>query len=335
MSNATVAGDLARLARQLTDMTQDAKLFAARWITLRVPTHAQLAQRTGVSRETVRMILARMAERAQRLRPVLPHVDTLEARLRTMPSMTLARAERDLRALLGPEVSLLTVKRFATDVLGRDVAPSLSATTRRLVAADHRAQQTAYRLAHDTVAHYGATEHRRLLELAHQQRLAPRSVEAMLAERATHLDRGRHWIWFGPEVSSPIASAVAQVYEATGSLPTRPALIEAVRRYLLHRRFDVDAHHVPPDDVLARAIAATVTARAFQKPSARRFGLSRAQRQFVDALRAAGGIATKTDLRSALVVSGRLPAATYSVVLRSAPFIDVTDDTVALLGARR
>jgi transcriptional regulator with XRE-family HTH domain len=343
---AGVSGD--RVHRQ-----RDAAMLAQRYGTLG-PERATLqscGDAHGLTRERARQITERMLERARAfgLHVVHPHVDALAEQLRRLPAMTLEDANTTLRPVLGGELCLLDARRFANEVLARDLPFALlplrvqrpyGPEVQIVVPGDvPRFLEPAVTIIKRLVRHSGAAQLTVAWALTQQAVGAAISLDEF--RQGLILVPGLEWLveptwfWLGPE-----GSANRVVDRALQILAVAPSHVDIEEIYAGIMRYMRTPDSAVSEEVGFLApmhVVATILKRSpeFRCKQGDDFGLAEpldatrvltgsplAVYEFV---RSRGGITSRKELKREFLASRKLNPVTLSVTLAIAPILRQVD----------
>jgi transcriptional regulator with XRE-family HTH domain len=303
-----------------------------------------IGMRFGLTRERIRQIITKHAERALQVQLATPCLDRLADEIKKQVPATVARLDEKLTALLGESLSVTGAERFAREVLGRSIAcltnkPADMAVPWHLVATadnDTRTIREVRAAAIGMIRRCGAA-HVAFVSSAAGAGLdrAVSTEETLrccrLVDSFEWLDEENGWFWFGPEMDNRLLSIATKVL----SVANRNVDVEEIHGALVRtRRSRYQPEHPrqylidPPPAVTVEVLKRAPAIRNVQhddfrpkQPIRPEDVLSTAELAIYRVLSNRGGIATRHTLHQELVETGILFATALQAPLEGSPIL--------------
>jgi hypothetical protein len=311
-----------------------------------------------LSEQCVRDVITSLIKEANTLSAAPPAIAYLASELERMLPARLDDLTNHFRPLLGAQLSLSGVNRFATDFMGKALFfESEGLAVPLWDRAGHApVTVTTAEIAHQVGTLAGAMVHRvgaaQVLVIAHAasnmlgHAISPTEVAKVLWETYTKFDwlsQEYGWFWFGPRPASTVMACAMKLLSAAGKPLSLEDVITGLTRCELCTpgQYEVDAEL--PEHVLVRILETSpevtrTTQGLFSLTSTaqRRAAdfVSPAEQLLVDELRRRGGAASHPELMTNLVSSGKLGRRAFKATLTKSPvFLQLEDLRWTYVGA--
>lgn len=298
----------------------------------------------GMTRERVRQIVDKQMLHLESVEPRRECFDALHEACRTLTPMPMSEAEATLRPLLGPGLSLQGAIDYGIQILGSRLP--LHKVKRKLaepivVAGDFPDWfDTAISASKTLIRHSGAAQFTLAWAMTlreYKSWISPEEFRKVIehAPGFEWVDEGQSWFWFGPEGSANrvIKRAIEILAAAKGALDIE-VIYGGLARYSRGRMSEVAEHAGvwPPIDVLRQLLARSP---AFHCQQGDDFKLlvpdddiqskAGSAQLILKALEERGGVASRSELRKAVVDDQGVNAITFAVTLSISPLIRQVD----------
>jgi DNA-binding XRE family transcriptional regulator len=303
-----------------------------------------IGTRFGLTRERIRQIITKHAERAAQVQLATPCLDRLADEIKKQLPATVAQLDQQLSPLLGQSLSVAGAERFAREVLGRSIAsltnkPADMAVRWHLAATADDGQQMIREVraaAIGMVRRCGAAHVAFVSSAAgaalHQAISTEETLRCCrLVDAFEWLDEEHGWFWFGPEMDNRLLSIVTKVL----AVANRNVDVEEIHGALARtRRSRYQPEHPrqylvdPPPTVTIEVLKRVPTIRNVQhddfrpkQPIRPEDVLSHTELAIYRILSSHGGIATRHTLHQELVETGILSATALQAPLEGSPIL--------------
>lgn len=312
-----------------------------------------IGDRYSLTRERIRQMVVKLVDRATDLKVETPAMHELAARIAALVPATTAELDEKLRPLLGESLSILSVERFAREILGRSVvtltdSPADMGAKWAVVAVDPQSHDPEVIRA----VREAALRMIRSCGAAHVYFVAGAAGEALNRGinptdvlRACQVVTGFEWLvkedgwfWYGPARENRLLYVVKKILASAGRRvdieDIHCAMARARRGYHdpgQRRPMMIDAPHSVLVEVLKRAPGIQIVQHddfRLSTPVPLESVLSDVELAIHKLLSSRGGIAARFTINKELLEAGTVKHVALQLALDSSPIISRLDSGV-------